>query len=37
MEQWNDYYAGWPIHDLLSAYLERLMRNPEQPHTSPAP
>jgi hypothetical protein len=26
MEQWNDDYAGWPIHDFLRAYLESLMR-----------
>ena len=22
MEEWNENYAGWPIHDFLRAYLE---------------
>jgi hypothetical protein len=25
MEQWNEDYQGWPIHDLERAYLESLM------------
>jgi hypothetical protein len=25
MEQWNEYYQGWPIHDFQRAYLQSLM------------
>ena len=27
MEEWNEDYAGWPIHDFLRAYLQSLMQS----------
>jgi hypothetical protein len=27
MEEWNENYAGWPIHDFLRAYLESLAQS----------
>jgi hypothetical protein len=27
MAQWNEDYAGWPIHDFLRAYLESLAQS----------
>ncbi len=27
MEEWNEDYAGWPIHDFLRAYLESLAQS----------
>lgn len=37
MDQWNDDYAGWPIHDFLRAYLQSLMQPSKQARTPPSP
>ena len=39
MNTWNANYYGWPVHDLLRAYLEALMQtaSPGRPYASPSP
>jgi hypothetical protein len=31
MDDWNDDYEGWPVHNFRRAYLESLMQGPMPP------
>lgn len=37
MQQWNDDFSGWPIHEFRWAYLESLMTGAEPVKGDPAP
>jgi len=37
MEDWNDDYAGWPIHEFQRAYLEALVFHLKRPSRNALP